>query len=76
MSEWQPIETAPKDGTAFIGFDGRRPFLCTRQKYYVKYPHQDGGPTFRDGFSGDYYDHISPESPTHWMPLPAPPKAE
>jgi len=73
MSEWQTIDTAPKDGSKFIGFDGVRPFLCYSTKHYVKWPHEEGGPTFRDGWSGDYYDCISPEDPTHWMPLPSMP---
>jgi hypothetical protein len=70
---WMPIETAPKDGTEFIGWDGRRPFRCKNTKHYVKWPHEEGGPTFRDVWSGDYYDSVMPENPTHWMPLPAPP---
>lgn len=71
--EWETIETAPKDGTAFIGWDGKRPFLCRAGKHYVKYPHEVGGPTFRDVWNGDYYDSIMTVNPTHWMPLPTPP---
>lgn len=70
MSEWKPIETAPRDGTHFMGWDGKRPFRCYMTNHYVKYPHQEGGPTFRDVWSGDYYDCIMPENPTHWQPLP------
>lgn len=66
---WQPIETAPNDGSKFIGFDGIRPFLCFSSQYYVKYPHEEGGPILKSRWSGDYYDCISPERPTHWMPL-------
>ena len=70
--DWQPIETAPKDGTHFIGWDGKRPFRCSAGKHYVLYPHQDGGPTYRDVWNGHYYDSIMPENPTHWQPLPPP----
>lgn len=67
---WQSMETAPKDGTKFIGFDGARPFLCYWQQYYVKYPHEEGGPTYRGQWTGDYYDCITPETAIGWMPMP------
>lgn len=64
--EWQPIETAPTNGTyVWVGAPGVR----------------------RIGFYGDerWHDMVSlagggraeaiPFTPTHWMPLPAPPPA-
>lgn len=62
---WQPIETAPKDGTDIL----------------VNAPQVDSGVTiafFKDGYWRLTYDgarfgvHVS--DPTHWMPLPEPPK--
>lgn len=70
---WQPIETAPKDGTHFIGWDGKRPFRCSAGRRYVLYPHQEGGPTYQDIWDGHYYDSLMQENPTHWQPLPTPP---
>lgn len=62
MSDWQPIETAPRDKTPFLaltkggghgvavmGEDDEHPFLCK----------PDGRP---------FCLHA-----THWMPLPGPP---
>lgn len=65
MSEqrWQPIETAPKDGTSILvtmagGYDG---------PYYVLFWN---GTFFEsvDSGTGPSMDYL-----THWMPLPAPP---
>lgn len=72
MSEWQPIKTAPKDGTevlllfadeplwivAFFGPDSQKKSseICWRCKWDHESLHQ--------GY----------EEPTHWMPLPEPPK--
>jgi hypothetical protein len=72
MTQWQPIETAPKDGTEFlvsngssIGFasywgDGKihSHFASTKQSF------------FGDGSC------VLLRDPTHWMPLPQPPKEQ
>ncbi len=72
--EWQPIETAPKDGTVII--------LCEsgyRDSIRASFWRQDGdgfpwkfldpdSETFLNGWLGDH------RGPTHWMPLPEPPK--
>ena len=71
---WLPIESAPKDGTEFIGWDGKWPFRCSAGKKYELYPHMDGGPTYRDVWDGHYYDSLTIEHPTHWRPLPASPE--
>lgn len=67
---WLPIETAPKDGTDFIGWDGKWPFRCSAGKKYELYPHMDGGPTYRDVWDGHYHDSLTIEHPTHWRPIP------
>lgn len=72
MSEmkWQPIDTAPKDGTSFIGIalytidDNENPILW--QVSYVG-----------DGVSGQFQSVHDGEpfwGLTHWMPLPPPPE--
>ncbi len=72
MDGWQPIETAPKDGTEVDLFltTGREPDCFWK----------DGGWT-RTVKDGDYMgeDGVQIEYPkcnivaTHWMPLPSPP---
>jgi hypothetical protein len=64
MSEWRPIETAPKDGTMFIIFqaeeDGDHWFDLVSWSETENDWIDDGGTLSCDG-------------PTHWMPLPEPP---
>lgn len=60
--KWQPIETAPKDGTRVLlggTFYGDAWEMMTG--FY-----QDGIGLKTDGAAGDWIV-------THWMPLPAPP---
>lgn len=75
LSEWQPIETAPKDGTKLLLFVVQEPDDYCRA---VGLP---------EGWSaievGEYswhcsghehgWEHPTAGSPTHWMPLPQPP---
>lgn len=68
---WQPIETAPKDGTevfiTFWAWDEPGKQRC----YAVA--GCEGGPWVDmndDNRAHEFY------APTHWMPLPQPPKEE
>lgn len=69
--QWQPIETAPKDGDTniLIGCFGKHwhgeQFIVFYDNDKPKYPWQTP-----DGIS--YHQ----DAPTHWMPLPAPPGKE
>ena len=68
--EAMPIDTAPKDGSAFIGIKGRLAFRTHWQAYYDKWPHQEGGPTFTYGWSYEDGGSHNPWRPTHWVPFP------
>jgi hypothetical protein len=71
---WQPIETAPKDGTQlllweqydaepFIGYwHGRRDRWAASTTYYDT-----------DG-NACVVDRVCSDGVTHWMPLPPPPQ--
>lgn len=72
MSEWQPIETAPKDGSPVLVYAVEG---CTQWKFYTplwicrwEEGHEDGE-WIEAG--GELYTTCKP---THWMPLPKPPK--
>ena len=69
---WQPIETAPKDGTRVLIYqpDGMwHSRSCIRgERIELAYWHQPGNKE-RPGF------WIPTSRPTHWMPLPDPPSA-
>lgn len=70
MSEWQPIDSAPRDGTYVLLYDDR--FLHSVDSYLIaRYEHGDwwGRPT-KSGIS-----HLWREA-THWQHLPAPPQTE
>ena len=67
MSEWQPIETAPKDGTVFLSFgispDGGVLFAYGKGFGVTRWDSGNGG-RWQGG----------PAYPTHWQQLPEPPK--
>lgn len=76
MTGWQPIDTAPKDGSEFLAYDSRtRKMDVAQMRDWVR-----GGAICyavqRDGEYGPDTDEFGhhPGDITHWMPLPEPPK--
>lgn len=65
MTSWQPIETAPKDGTEILLFVDAYVTGDT--------PQQVVGRWFRSGWQESYADEYAVCEVTHWMPLPEPP---
>lgn len=59
MTEWKDIETAPRDGT---------PILAADKGTYAYVAEWISANRVWIGADGMYWE------PTHWMPLPEPPK--
>lgn len=68
--EWHPIETAPRDGTSILGYDPKHNQLGPI--YVVRYEidSYEYDPSWRETGGENYFTM----NPTHWMPLPDPPK--
>lgn len=66
---WQPIETAPRDGSEILVGDFKETDVedhCYGVVFWREGKWTDGlGPAW--AWSGEFY-------PTHWMPLPSPPE--
>ena len=70
MTDWQPILTAPKDGTIILFYCG----LCGRGDtqlgiWWSGIGNSEGHWETLDGLALE-----GPHHPTHWMPLPEPPQ--
>lgn len=63
--QWQPIETAPKDGREILA----------SEYGYVEIAFWSGGVSKWIGPCDSFGDPVV-MAPTHWMPLPAPPEGE
>lgn len=68
MSEWQTMETAPRDGTRFLASNGQEVFIARR--------HDPGGAARNpkhhyETWVGDTGSTFCVH-PTHWKPLPEP----
>ena len=85
IQEWRPIETAPKDGTDMLVMDNHAPGLpsgtadeCWAGNTAVAAFWREEGEGLEDGEWVCYMDRIIDPGlhfkPTHWMPLPAPPR--
>jgi hypothetical protein len=74
MSEWQTIETAPKDGTKILLFyQDQRRVVCGRWDLdrYSKKPRPHWTSDLERLYGRLFHRETSP---THWQPLPEPPK--
>lgn len=82
MSEWQDIETAPKDGSAIllawaIDADGNR--IDWRREssnagVFVQVANWRQGERDWSVYCGMIFNPTLHFDPTHWMPIPNPPK--
>lgn len=84
---WQPIKTAPKDGTAILlaggahdeadsmrdcGLFGSPVVACWQPQRPTSYSSATGYWLY--GLAEAGYRSVEYKNPTHWMPLPPPPK--
>jgi hypothetical protein len=80
MSEWQPIETAPRDGSRLLFWDSAKGLAISGSW------HIDGGRDDPGGYVPPWAWWVSDEdvvmwdsgpddAPSHWMPLREPPNA-
>lgn len=63
--KWQPIETAPKDGTCVLLFEPCQPIGASMEVGW-----------YDSGLGAWYSMSGCALKPTHWLPLPEPPKGE
>lgn len=71
--EWQPIETAPRDGTPILGWNSTFGARETKSITYLP-----GSPGHADGRTDRWWNweemhRVTRWHPTHWMPLPEAP---
>ena len=75
--EWQPIETAPKDGKSIIAYFPWGNFVCVAW-WTSRSAGNKPGPRWILSYGRSA--GVRPlcgsahQEPTHWMPLPEPPK--
>lgn len=74
IQAWQPIETAPRDGTAILLGSSDGAWIA---KYDPVYPsgYRPKNPWFSLMLNHDHMGRMPNTKPTHWMPLPAAPDA-
>ena len=74
MSEWQPIETAPKDGDYVLVSNGRGVWVARFKDVYQS-GWKPACPWQSMMLNHDHIPSVERKGhPTHWMPLPEPPE--
>lgn len=69
MSDWRPIETAPRDGTR-IQLLGQNGNLDIGEWYEFHRDFDRGANGFAEGTTGEFSSDFGEGPHTHWMPLP------
>lgn len=64
--EWQPIETAPKDGSDVLVYSQYGTYVAAYEDRDIEWWHVSDGKHDPRPLRGP--------SPSHWMPLPPPPR--
>lgn len=79
VSDWRPIETAPRDGTwVLLACPKTQLELCVSMGSYYREEERAengrfiGGEWTAPDWDGSVSGYLEP---THWMPLPEPPEA-
>jgi hypothetical protein len=83
---WQPIETAPRDGTHIMGYNGDERYELSNIKETWMGKAPEGSINYQKWMDGEIprntgWEYVERDccfkwSPTHWMPLPAPPEVK
>lgn len=68
MTDWLPIESAPKNGTPILGWEG---LMMTTVKWSEARGSDYG---YLALVEAGHYAEDDEWQPTHWQPLPDPPK--
>jgi hypothetical protein len=89
MTDWQPIATAPRDGTHILAYGWEytthysEPGRMQQREIWCKWNNTwmfveaDGGLFHREPCRSDeHWEPCRTFNPTHWMPLPEPPPEE
>lgn len=75
LAKWQPIETAPKDGTAILVSNGHGVWIAKHKAVYQS-GYNPESPWFCLMLNKDHIPgKFRAGKPTHWMPLPDAPEA-
>lgn len=80
--KWQPIETAPKDGTLILISFGEKGVRAVSwdSPWADPVTLENGIWCVDDDKHGPYplrgYNDVGYNAPTHWMPLPEPPEGD
>lgn len=77
MTEWQPIETAPISGEAILCLNADTGEVRVGvRKQFSDVHYERTGRHWYEWFRDDLHcrGHTWSIEPTHWMPLPEPPK--
>lgn len=76
VSEWQPIETAPKDGTKIFAINNRGNPAAILWGKSLGGKNEGWIVMFSDGDLHPFWNGACGSLPTHWMPVPPYPKAK
>lgn len=66
---WQPIDTAPKDGSPVLLWDEHGVTIGAWDEGSAS------GPKYPPNWRGPYWAHVI-DNPTHWAPLPEGPEVD